>query len=77
MSALPQPRLMAQFRDPRGVVVARVLQGVKVVGGRPVAVYFAEAGGDRVERERFACAVRAVNEWAASRGVRLMRTDVA
>lgn len=68
---IPAPRLMAQYRDASNRVVARILQGAKVHQGRLVAVFYAEAGGDRVERNRFACATRAVNEWAAKNRVKL------
>lgn len=66
---LPAPRVMATWHDLVGREVARVLQGVKLAGGRPVVVYFAEVQGDRVERERFQCAVRAVKDWARLNGV--------
>lgn len=56
-------RPMFVWRDARGVVVADVAQGVRQTphGLRPV--YVARVTGEQVEKDRFACAQRVVNEW--------------
>lgn len=49
--------------DPRGTVVAEVLQSARLTPAGPKAVYIARVSGEQVEKDRFACAQRVVNEW--------------
>lgn len=54
---------MAIWRDPRGVVVAEVAQGV-APGPRGLrAVYYAIADGQAVPRDRFKCAADQITQW--------------
>ena len=72
MRPLPPSRLMAVWRDRAGRVVATVAQGVRIAqDGRPVAVYVTSIPGETQERKTFACASRAINEWAVRSGLRL------
>jgi hypothetical protein len=54
---------MFRWVDARGVTIADVAQTVRMVGGRPVAVYVARVPGEQMEKPRFACAKRLVEEW--------------
>lgn len=54
---------MFRWVDARGVTIADVAQTVRMVGGRPVAVYVARVLGEQMEKPRFACAKRLVEEW--------------
>jgi len=63
---------MTIWRDPLGRVMATIAQGVRVsADGRLVTVYVAAIAGESQERKTFACAARAINEWAARSGLRL------
>ena len=68
------PRVMVQWVDGRRAVVGRVSQGVRVIGGRSAAVYYAEAVGLPSDPcDRFACACRKVEEALARARVRATR----
>lgn len=58
-----QPKVMFRWRDPQGVIVADISQLIRL-NPAPVARYIARVVGQPpVEKERFACAKRAVEEW--------------
>jgi hypothetical protein len=72
MRPLPPPRLMMVWRDTSGRSTASVSQGVRPApSGGLVAVYIVEIPGERQERKTFACASRAISQWATKNGLRL------
>jgi hypothetical protein len=64
--------MKAMFRwvDPRGAVVAEVLQGARLSPTGPRAVYIARVAGEQVEKQNFSCAKRVIDEWLRANGVR-------
>lgn len=64
------PRVMYRWVTPNGVAVAAVLQGVQMTTAGPRAVYLARVdGGEQVEKQTFACAVRIVEKWLKVNGI--------
>jgi len=56
-------RPMYVWRDPRGMLVADVVQIAKMTPAGPRAFYVARVQGEQVEKPRFACAKRIVEDW--------------
>ena len=56
-------RPMFVWRDPRGVVVADIVQTAKMTPAGPRAFYLARVQGEQVEKPRFACAERVIKDW--------------
>jgi hypothetical protein len=54
---------MYVWRDPRGMLVADVVQIAKMTPAGPRAFYVARVQGEQVEKPRFACAKRIVEDW--------------
>jgi predicted nucleic acid-binding Zn ribbon protein len=56
---------MFVWRDARGVIVADVIQVLRMdpVRRQPQVKYVARVSGDSIEKDRFSCASRAINEW--------------
>jgi hypothetical protein len=54
---------MYVWRDPHGTLVADVVQGARMTPVGPRAVYIARVQGDQVEKQRFACAKRVIEDW--------------
>lgn len=63
-------RAMFRWVDARGLVVAEVLQGARMTPGGPRAFYVARVAGEQVEKPRFACAKRIVEQWLKGNGIR-------
>lgn len=66
---------MFRWVDARGVTVADVAQTMRVAGSRPVILYIARVPGEQMEKPRFACAKRLVEEWL--RANKIAATPVA
>jgi predicted nucleic acid-binding Zn ribbon protein len=56
-------RIMFRWRTPQGMIVADIRQVARQTPRGPVARYIARVSGEQVEKERFACAQRVVQEW--------------
>lgn len=56
-------RPMFIWRDPRGMLVADVVQVAKMTPAGPRAFYVARVQGEQVEKPRFACAKRVIEDW--------------
>jgi len=63
-------RPMFIWRDPRGVLVADVVQIAKMTPAGPRAFYVARVQGEQVEKPRFGCAKRVVEGWLRQNGIR-------
>jgi hypothetical protein len=61
---------MYRWLDPRGVPVAEVLQDARMTLAGPRAVYIARVAGEQVEKDRFTCAKRTVDEWLLANRIR-------
>lgn len=60
---MQQPKAMFQWRDVRGAVIADIVQVARRTPSGVVARYVARVNGEQVEKERFACARRVIDEW--------------
>lgn len=58
-------RPMFVWRTPTGAIVADVVQVTRQTPQGLRAVYLARVHGEQVEKQRFACAARVINEWLA------------
>ena len=67
-------RPMFIWRDPRGILVADVVQIAKMTPAGPRAFYVARVQGEQVEKPRFACAKRVVESWLRANGVQATPT---
>ena len=56
-------RPMYVWRDPYGTPIADVVQIAKMTPAGPRAFYIARVQGEQVEKPRFACAKRVVEDW--------------
>ena len=56
-------RPMFIWRDPRGMLVADVVQIAKMTPAGPRAFYVARVQGEQIEKPRFACAKRVIEDW--------------
>jgi hypothetical protein len=63
-------RLMYRWLDVAGRPVAEVLQDARMTIAGPRAVYIARVAGEQVEKERFTCARRVIEEWLTRNRVR-------
>lgn len=51
------------WRDRNGSLVADVVQVARATPAGPRAIYIARVQGEQVEKPRFACAKRVIEEW--------------
>lgn len=63
-------RAMFIWRDARGAIVADVVQVARQTPMGPRAFYLARVQGEQVEKPRFACAKRVIEEWLVKNGIR-------
>jgi len=56
-------RPMFVWRDARGTLVADVVQIAKPTPAGPRAFYVARVAGQQVEKPRFTCAKRVIDDW--------------
>jgi hypothetical protein len=54
---------MFVWRDARGALVADVVQTAKMTPAGPRAFYVARVAGQQVEKSRFNCAKRVIEDW--------------
>ncbi len=54
---------MFVWRDARGALIADVVQGAKMTPAGPRAIYVARVAGQQVEKARFSCARRVIEDW--------------
>jgi hypothetical protein len=61
---------MFAWRAPNGAVVADIVQVARQTPMGPRAFYLARVQGEQVEKPRFACAKRVIEEWLAKNRIR-------
>ena len=62
-------RPMFIWRDARGVLIGDVVQGAKMTPVGLRAVYIARVAGQQVEKPRFNCAKRVIEDWLRVNGI--------
>lgn len=63
-------RPMFIWRDPRGTLVADVVQIAKMTPAGPRAFYLARVQGEQIEKPRFSCAKRVIEDWLRTNKIR-------
>lgn len=63
-------RPMFIWRDGNGAIVADVVQIARMTPLGPRAFYLARVRGEQVEKPRFACAKRVIEEWLVKNRIR-------
>lgn len=69
-------RPMYIWRDPRGVLIADVVQIAKMTPQGPRAFYLARVQGEQAEKPTFACAKRMVEDWLRQNRVQATATSI-
>lgn len=68
-------RPMFIWRDPRGMLVADVVQIAKMTPAGPRAFYVARVQGEQIEKPRFACAKRVIEDWLRQNRIQATATQ--
>lgn len=63
------------WRDPRGMLVADVVQVAKMTPAGPRAFYVARVQGEQIEKPRFACAKRVIEDWLRQNRIQATATQ--
>jgi hypothetical protein len=63
------------WRDPRGMLVADVVQIAKMTPAGPRAFYVARVQGEQIEKPRFACAKRVIEDWLRQNRIQATATQ--
>jgi hypothetical protein len=67
---------MFAWRTPNGVVVADIVQVARMTPMGPQAFYLARVQNEQVEKQRFACAKRVIEDWLAKNRIQATASSV-
>lgn len=68
-------RPMFIWRDRNGTLVADVVQVAKMTPAGPRAFYVARVQGEQIEKPRFACAKRVIEDWLRQNRIQATATQ--
>jgi hypothetical protein len=63
------------WRDRNGTLVADVVQVAKMTPAGPRAFYVARVQGEQIEKPRFACAKRVIEDWLRQNRIQATATQ--
>lgn len=68
-------RPMFIWRDPRGTLVADIVQVARMTPAGPRAFYVARVQGEQIEKPRFSCAKRVIEDWLRQNRIQATATQ--
>jgi len=68
-------RPMFIWRDPRGALVADIVQVARMTPAGPRAFYVARVQGEQIEKPRFSCAKRVIEDWLRQNRIQATATQ--